>query len=105
MLLRAVLDGKIEAFCELVRPVSIRRDSQLRSIAEKARTLGISEPKVKSRLRRDRLQMRQALTHLRATRPSERNHRLNSAGRRLRNPDHPVCFWPRSFDNEMGSIQ
>lgn len=84
--------------------VFILRDLQLRSIAETARILSTSETNVKSRLRRGRLQMRQALAHLRSTRPSERNHRLNSASRRLRKPD-PVCSWPRSFDNEMGSIQ
>jgi RNA polymerase sigma-70 factor (ECF subfamily) len=84
--------------------VFILRDLQLRSIAETARILGISETNVKSRLRRGRLRMRQALAHLRGTRPSERNHGSNNASRRLRNLD-PVCSWPRSFANQMGSIQ
>jgi len=84
--------------------VFILRDLQLRSIAETARILGISEPNVKSRLRRGRLRMRQALAHLRGTLPSEQKHGSNNAGRRLRDPD-PVCSWPRSLANEMGSIQ
>jgi RNA polymerase sigma-70 factor (ECF subfamily) len=84
--------------------VFILRDLQLRSIVETARILGISETNVKSRLRRGRLRMRQALAHLRGARSSERNDGSNNASRRLRNPD-PVCSWPRSFANNMGSIQ
>jgi RNA polymerase sigma-70 factor, ECF subfamily len=84
--------------------VFILRDVQLRSIAETARILGISETNVKSRLRRGRLRMRQSLAHLRGTRSSERNHGSNNSRGRLRSPD-PVCSWPRSFAHEMGSIQ
>ena len=84
--------------------VFVLRDLQLRSIVETARILGISETNVKSRLRRGRLRMRQSLAHLRGTRLSERNNGSNNASRRLRNPD-PVCSWPRSFANNMGSIQ
>jgi len=84
--------------------VFILRDLQLRSIAETARILGTSETNVKSRLRRGRLRMRQALEHLRGTRSSEQNHGSNNASRRLCNPD-PVCSWPRTFANQMGSIQ
>jgi len=81
--------------------VFILRDLQLRSIAETARILGTSETNVKSRLRRGRLLMRQALEHLRGTRSSEQNHGSNNASRRLCNPD-PVCSWPRTFANQMG---
>ena len=52
------------------RQVFILRDVQLLSISETARTLDISESKVRTRLRRARLRMRQALAHLRGTRSS-----------------------------------
>jgi RNA polymerase sigma-70 factor (ECF subfamily) len=52
------------------RQVFILRDVQLLSISETARTLDISESKVRARLRRARLRMRQALAHLRGTRTS-----------------------------------
>jgi RNA polymerase sigma-70 factor, ECF subfamily len=52
------------------RQVFILRDVQLLSISETARTLDISESKVRTRLRRARLRMRQALAHLRGTRTS-----------------------------------
>ncbi len=52
------------------RQVFILRDVQLLSISEIARTLDISESKVRTRLRRARLRMRQALAHLRGTRSS-----------------------------------
>src|SRR5438552_13988640 len=61
--------------------VFILRDLQLRSIAETARILGTSETNVKSRLRRGRLRMRQALEHLRS---EEHTSELQS-------PDHFVC--------------
>jgi RNA polymerase sigma-70 factor, ECF subfamily len=83
--------------------VFIVRDLQLRSIAETARTLGISKLNVKSRLRRGRLRMRKALAHDRGTRSPERNHGSSNASRRLRNLG-PVCSCPRGFANEMGSI-
>jgi RNA polymerase sigma-70 factor, ECF subfamily len=83
--------------------VFIVRDLQLRSIAETARILGILKSNVKSRLRRGRLHMRKALAHVRGTRSPERTHGSSNASRRLRNPG-PVCSWPRSFANEMGSI-
>jgi RNA polymerase sigma-70 factor, ECF subfamily len=58
----------------IYRQVFILRDLQLLSISETARALGISELNVKTRLRRSRLQMRRALTHLRSSRTSKRDH-------------------------------
>jgi RNA polymerase sigma-70 factor, ECF subfamily len=52
------------------RQVFILRDVHLLSISETAKTLDISESKVRTRLRRARLRMRQALAHLRGTRSS-----------------------------------
>lgn len=51
----------------LLRTVFILRDLRLLSISDTARMLGITETCVKTRLRRARLQLQQALTHFRGT--------------------------------------
>ena len=84
--------------------VFILRDLRLLSISETARTLGISEGKVKTRLRRARLRMRQALANLRTTRTSERDDRSTSASRSL-SGSTLVCSWPANAQCEMESIQ
>jgi RNA polymerase sigma-70 factor, ECF subfamily len=84
--------------------VFILRDLRLLSISETARTLGISEGKVRTRLRRARLRLRQALANLRTTRISERDHRSTSASRRLSDSTF-VCSWPMNAQCEMESIQ
>jgi RNA polymerase sigma-70 factor, ECF subfamily len=84
--------------------VFILRDLRLLSIAETARTLGISETSVKSRLRRGRMQMRQALAHLRSTQTSERDNGSNSPSRRLCNSGR-LCTWPTNDEDEMERIQ
>ena len=61
--------------------VFILRDLQLLSIAETARTLGISETCVKTRLRRSRAQMRQALARVCAIRTSHRSRRSDRTWR------------------------
>jgi RNA polymerase sigma-70 factor (ECF subfamily) len=84
--------------------VFILRDLRLLSISETARTLGISESKVRTRLRRVRLRMRQALANLRTTRITERDHRSTSASRRLSDSTF-ICSWPTEAQCEMESIQ
>jgi RNA polymerase sigma-70 factor, ECF subfamily len=84
--------------------VFILRDLRLLSIAETARTLGISETKVKSRLRRGRLRMRQALAHLRDTLTSDRDNGSNNSSIRTRNSGR-VCTWPTNAEDEMERIQ
>lgn len=84
--------------------VFILRDLRLLSISETARTLGISEGKVRTRLRRARLRMRQALANLRTTRTSERNDRSTSASGRL-GGSTSVCSWTTNAQCEMESIQ
>jgi RNA polymerase sigma-70 factor (ECF subfamily) len=62
--------------------VFILRDLKLLSIAETARTLGISETCVKTRLRRGRNQMRQALARLRTIGTLDASNGSTSSGRR-----------------------
>jgi RNA polymerase sigma-70 factor, ECF subfamily len=84
--------------------VFILRDLRLLSISETAKTLGISEGKVRTRLRRARLRMRQALANLRTTRTSKQDYRSTSASRRLSGSTF-VCSWPTNAQCEMESIQ
>ena len=84
--------------------VFILRDMRLLSVSETARTLGISEGKVKTRLRRARLRMRQALANLRTTRISARDCKSTSANRRLTGSTL-VCSWPTNAQCETESIQ
>jgi len=84
------------------KQVLILRDVQMLSISETARTLDISENKVRTRLRRARLRMRQALAHLRGTRTSERDG-SKSSNRRLRG-SAAVCTWPTSVEDKVESI-
>ena len=84
--------------------VFILRDLQLLSISETARTLGISEGKVRTRLRRARLRMRQALANFRSTRTSERDYTSTSSTRCL-SGSTLICSWPTNAQCEMESIQ
>ena len=65
--------------------VLILRDLHMFSISETARTLGISETNVKTRLRRGRLKMQQALAHLRASHRSGQNNGSSGVAGLLRN--------------------
>src|ERR1700756_521363 len=85
------------------RQVFILRDVQLLSISETARTLDISENKVRTRLRRARVRMRQALAHLRGTRTSQRDSGFKSTNGRLRG-SAPVCTWPTNVEDKVESI-
>jgi RNA polymerase sigma-70 factor, ECF subfamily len=84
------------------RQVFILRDVELLSISETAKTLNISENKVRTRLRRARLRMRQALAHLRDTRICEPDSRSKSASRGVRSA--PVCAWPTNVEDKVESI-
>jgi RNA polymerase sigma-70 factor, ECF subfamily len=84
--------------------VFILRDLRLLSIAETARTIGISETKVKSRLRRGRLRMRQALAHFRDTQTSDRDNGSNNSSIQTRNSGR-VCTWPTNAEDEMERTQ
>lgn len=87
----------------LYTDVFILRDLQLLSISETARTLGISELNVKIRLRRGRLQLRRALTHLRSSRASKRDQGINRASWQLCNsPQASSC--PTNTESEMERI-
>src|ERR1700756_3765227 len=83
------------------RQVLILRDVQLLSISETARTLDISENKVRTRLRRARLRMRQALVHLRGTRTSQRDSGSKSTNGRLR---ESAAVWPTNVEDKVESI-
>jgi RNA polymerase sigma-70 factor, ECF subfamily len=85
------------------RQVFILRDVQMLSISETARTLDISENKVRNRLRRARLRMRQALADLRGTRTSQRDSGSKSTNRRLRG-SAAVCTWPTNVEDKVESI-
>ena len=85
------------------RQVLILRDVQMLSISETARTLDISENKVRNRLRRARLRMRQALAHLRGTLTSQRDIGSKSTNRRLRG-SAAVCTWPTNVEDKVESI-
>jgi RNA polymerase sigma-70 factor (ECF subfamily) len=85
------------------RQVLILRDVQMLSISETARTLDISENKVRNRLRRARLRMRQALAHLRGTRTSQRDSGSKSTNRRLRG-SAAARSWPTNVEDKVESI-
>jgi RNA polymerase sigma-70 factor (ECF subfamily) len=85
------------------RQVFILRDVQMLSISETAKVLDISESKVRTRLRRARLRMRQALADLWGTPTSPRDSGSKSASRHLRG-SAPVCTWPTNVEDEMESI-
>jgi RNA polymerase sigma-70 factor, ECF subfamily len=99
---RAILKA-VTLLPALYSDVFILRDLQLLSISETARTLGISELNVKTRLRRGRLQLRRALTHLRSSRTSKRDHG-SDRGRQFPNSP-PVCSCPTNTESEMERIQ
>jgi RNA polymerase sigma-70 factor (ECF subfamily) len=81
---RQVRGAILKALNLLPSPVSqvfILRDLQQLSISETARTLGISESCVKTRLRRGRGRMRHALAQVCAIRTLEPSHRSTSSDR------------------------
>ena len=65
--LRAAILKAVSLLPSLLRTVFILRDLRLLSISDTARMLGITETCVKTRLRRARSQLQQALTHFRGT--------------------------------------
>jgi len=84
--LRAAILKAIYLLPSLLRSVFILRDLRLLSISDTARTLGITETCVKTRLRRARLQLQQTLAHFRGVLPTvnrdcESNRTANSVPR------------------------
>lgn len=78
--LRAAILNAVSLLPSLLRSVFILRDLRLLSISDTARTLGITETCVKTRLRRARLQLQQALAHFRGGLTTvKRSHDSNKA--------------------------
>jgi RNA polymerase sigma-70 factor (ECF subfamily) len=76
--LRAAILKAVSLLPSLLRTVFIMRDLRLLSISDTARTLGITETCVKTRLRRARLQLQHTLAHFRgAQRTVERDCKSN----------------------------
>jgi RNA polymerase sigma-70 factor, ECF subfamily len=81
--LRTAILNAVSLLPSLPRSVFILRDLRLLSISDTARTLGITETCVKTRLRRARLQLQQTLAHFRGALPTvkqdcESNRKANS---------------------------
>ena len=68
--LRAAILKAVSLLPSLLRSVFILRDLKLLSTSDTARTLGITETCAKTRLRRARLQLQQALAHFRDALPT-----------------------------------
>jgi RNA polymerase sigma-70 factor, ECF subfamily len=85
--------------------VFILRDLQLLSIAETAKALGITETCVKTRLRRGRIQMRQALERVCAIRTVEPSHRSRRSDRTWRNSVPGFAPGEQITESAMESIQ
>jgi RNA polymerase sigma-70 factor, ECF subfamily len=85
--------------------VFILRDLRLLSIAETARTLGISETCVKTRLRRGRAQMRQALARVCAIRTVGSSHRSRRSDKTWRNSIPGFVPGGQSTESLQESVQ
>ena len=70
--LRGAIIKAVSLLPSLLRSVFILRDLRLLSISDTARTLGITETCVKTRLRRARLQLQRTLAHFRGAQPRDR---------------------------------
>ena len=68
--LRAAILQAVSLLPALLKSVFVLRDLRLLSISDTARTLGITETCVKTRLRRARLQLQQTLSHFRGALPT-----------------------------------
>src|ERR1700739_2058664 len=82
------------------REVVVLRDLRLCSISETARILAISEINVRSRLRRARAQLRQALENLRTTQASRDNRLTSRVGMQYALPE-PIIVdsWERTSED------
>lgn len=78
--LRAAILKAVSLLPSLLRTVFVLRDLRLLSISDTARTLGITETCVKTRLRRARLQLQHALGHIRgAQQTAKRDYKSNQS--------------------------
>lgn len=76
--LRSAILKAVSLLPSLLRSVFILRDLRLLSISDTARTLGITETCVKTRLRRARLQLQRTLSHFRGAQPTvQRDYESN----------------------------
>lgn len=101
---RSAILKAVNTLSSCKKQVFILRDLRLLSISETARTLGISEGKVRTRLRQARLRMRKALANLRTTQISELDCKSTSASKRSIGSAF-VCSWPADAACEMETIQ
>ena len=96
--LRAAILKAVSRLPSLLRSVFILRELRLLSISDTARALGLTETCVKTRLRRARLQLQQALAHFRDALPT-----INR-GRRGNRAAHPAPWswsWPSKLASEI----
>lgn len=92
--LRVAILNAVSHLPSLLRSVFVLRDLRLLSISDTARTLGITETCVKTRLRRARLQLQQTLAHFRGARPTVKRDRESNR------TAHSV---PRSWSSTLAS--
>ena len=94
--LRAAILKAVSLLPSLLRTVFILRDLRLLSISDTARTLGITETCVKTRLRRARLQLQHALAHFRGAHQTvKRDYKSNRA------TDSAPWAWSSKLASEM----
>jgi RNA polymerase sigma-70 factor (ECF subfamily) len=92
--LRAAILKAVSLLPSLLRSVFILRDLKLLSISDTARTLGITETCVKTRLRRARLQLQHTLAHFRGGQQEvKRDYRSNRS----------TNLVPRSWSSKLAS--
>jgi RNA polymerase sigma-70 factor, ECF subfamily len=94
--LRAAILKGVSLLPSLLRTVFIMRDLRLLSISDTARTLGITETCVKTRLRRARLQLQHTLAHFRGAQQTvKRDCKTNRS-------THLVSWsWPSQLASEI----
>ena len=93
--LRAAILKAVSLLPSLLRAVYILRDLRLLSISDTARTLGITETCAKTRLRRARLQLQQALAHLRGAQQTVKQDYKSDRSTNL------ASWWPSKLASEM----
>lgn len=97
--LRAAILQAVSLLPSLLRTVFILRDLRLLSISDTARTLGVTETCVKTRLRRARLQLQQTLAHFHAHKATKQGYKSN------RFPNSAPWSSKLASEIEVGSIR
>jgi len=94
--LRGAIVKAVSLLPSLLRTVFILRDLRLLSISDTAKTLGITETCVKTRLRRARLQLQQTLAHFGGGSTTvKRDHESNKVVSLI------PCSWPAKLASEI----